>query len=125
MADDELTIAEQRDRLQQLLQAAIPEVVVSGDQMHRLAGNLHLCIPNIPNQAIIARVRNRLAISTGSACTSGIEVPSHVLRAMGLPREHVDGALRIGVGKFVSDGDISIAAEIISSAVADVRVQAG
>jgi cysteine desulfurase len=124
MANDELTTAEQRDRLQELLQAAMPEVVVSGDQKRRLAGNLHFCVPNIPNQAIIARLRNRVAISTGSACTSGIEVPSHVLRAMGLPREHVDGALRIGLGKFVSDADVTTAAETIANAAAEARIEA-
>ncbi len=121
MEEDEKAIASKRDRLQQLLQEAIPDLVVNGDQENRLAGNLHISIPRIPNSAVIARVRHQLAISTGSACTSGVETPSHVLRAMRLPEELIEGALRIGLGKFTTDEEVERAAEILSSAVGRIR----
>ncbi|WAS04951.1 cysteine desulfurase family protein [Gloeomargaritales cyanobacterium VI4D9] len=116
MAEDEQRIAQQRDRLQSLLQSAIPHLVVNGDLQHRLAGNLHISIPGIPNSAVIARVRNQLAISTGSACSSGVETPSHVLTAMKLPSEVIEGALRIGLGKFTTDDEVEQAADILISA---------
>jgi cysteine desulfurase len=117
MAQDEKAIALLRDKLQNLLQEQIPNLVVNGDLTSRLAGNLHISIPGIPNSAIIARIRDRLAISTGSACSSGVAAPSHVLRAMNLSEESIEGSLRIGLGKFTTEEEIERAAEIISDAV--------
>jgi cysteine desulfurase len=112
MAVDERVIAAKRDRLQFLLSHAIPSLVINADLEHRLAGNLHISVPGVPNSAVIARIRHQLAISTGSACSSGVEAPSHVLRALQLPEDLVTGALRISIGKFTTDDEIDRAAEI-------------
>ena len=96
-------IALLRNKLQNLLQEKIPNLVVNGDLTSLLAGNLHISIPGIPNSTIIARVRDRFAVSTGSACSSGVAAPSHVLRAMGLSNELIEGSLRIGLGKFTTN----------------------
>jgi cysteine desulfurase len=117
MQEDEIAIATKRDRLQQILENQIPTITVNGDLENRLAGNLHISIPGIPNSAIIARVRSQLAISTGSACTSGVEAPSHVLQALKLPEDIIEGALRIGIGKFTTDDEITQAAEILVNAI--------
>jgi cysteine desulfurase len=121
MEEDEKAIASKRDRLQTLLLDKIPGLVINGDTTSRLAGNLHISIPDIPNSAVIARVRSQLAISTGSACSSGVETPSHVLQALNLPSEVIEGALRIGLGKFTTDEEIDRAAEILSTAVSKTR----
>ncbi|MGF1460765.1 MAG: cysteine desulfurase family protein [Leptolyngbyaceae cyanobacterium] len=121
MEEDERAIGKKRDRLKQLLTDKIPELVVNGDQENRLAGNLHISIPGIPNSAVIARVRHQLAISTVSACSSGVEAPSHVLRAMNLDEDIVEGSLRIGLGKFTTDAEVDAAAEILSQTVHAVR----
>jgi cysteine desulfurase len=113
MAVDERVIAAKRHRLQSLLSDAIPNLVINGDLEHRLAGNLHVSVPGVPNSAVIARIRHQLAISTGSACSSGVEAPSHVLRALQLPEDLVSGSLRIGIGKFTTDDEIDRAAEIL------------
>ena len=121
MEEDEKAIASKRDRLQILLLDKIPGLVINGDTTSRLAGNLHISIPDIPNSAVIARVRSQLAISTGSACSSGVETPSHVLRALGLSDNMIEGALRIGLGKFTTDEEIDRATEILSTAVSKTR----
>ncbi len=95
--------------------------MINGDQHNRLAGNLHIAIPGIPNSAIIARVRHQLAIATGSACSSGIEAPSHVLRAMGLPTPILDSALRLSLGKFSSDSDLHPTATLLHQAVQTIH----
>lgn len=125
MEKDEQAIATLRDHLQQRLLESIPELVINGDIENRLAGNLHMSIPGVPNSAVIARVRSKLAISTGSACTSGIEAPSHVLHAVGLSDSLTEGALRIGLGKFTTDDDVNQAAEILSTAVKQIRAVIG
>jgi len=121
MEEDERAIKEKRDRLEQLLTDKIPGLVVNGDQANRLAGNLHISIPGIPNSAVIARVRHKLAISTGSACSSGVEAPSHVLRAMNLDEEIIEGSLRIGLGKFTTDTELQQAADLLQDAVTQIR----
>jgi cysteine desulfurase len=91
--------------------------VLNGNLINRLAGNLHIAIPNIPSKAIIARIRDQLAISTGSACSSGVEAASHVLQAINLPTNLIEGALRISIGKFTTDAEIDRAAGILIAAV--------
>lgn len=122
---DEPRIAALRNRLEALLRTRIPGMTVNGDAEHRLSGNLHVSVPGVPNDAIIARLRSTVAISTGAACTSGTPEPSHVLRAMGLSDERQEGALRIGVGKFTADLDIECAAEHITHAVECTRAAMG
>ncbi|MCC5633726.1 hypothetical protein LC613_40610 [Nostoc sphaeroides CHAB 2801] len=114
-------IAYLRDKLQSLLLNNIPGLLINGDVSSRLSGNLHISIPDVPNSAIIARVRSKLAISTGAACSSGVETPSHVLQALDLPKELIEGGLRIGLGKFTKIKEIEQAAEILSSAVYLIR----
>jgi cysteine desulfurase len=117
MGEDEPAIAQLRDILQELLQSEIPELVVNGDLNSRLSGNLHISIPDIPNSAIIARIYHKLAISTGSACSSGVPSPSHVLQAMNLAENIIDGALRIGIGKFTTKAEIEKASSLIINSV--------
>ncbi|WP_289501063.1 cysteine desulfurase family protein [Gloeocapsopsis sp. IPPAS B-1203] len=121
MEADEKEIASLRDKLQSILLDKIPGLVVNGDPNSRLAGNLHISIPDIPNSAIIARVRSHLAISTGAACSSGVETPSHVLQALGLPNNLIEGALRIGLGKFTTEQEIDQAANLLSTVVSQTR----
>ncbi|MDB4952195.1 MAG: iscS 3 [Gemmatimonadetes bacterium] len=121
MAADEPVIAARRDRLWELLRSGLAGLVMNGDTEHRLAGNLHLSIPGVPNTAVIARVGHRVALSTGSACSSGTLAPSHVLRALRLPDARIDGALRFGIGKFTTDTEIDTAADLLLGATAAVR----
>ncbi len=121
MEQDEQEIALRRDKLQQLLQDKIPNLLVNGDINSRLAGNLHISIPGIPNSAIIARVRHKIAISTGAACSSGIVAPSHVLRAMNLSDDAIEGSLRIGLGKYTTEQEIEIAASLLMSTISQIR----
>lgn len=121
MEADETAIAILRDKLQNLLQAQIPNLVVNGDLNNRLSGNLHISIPDIPNSATIARVRHQLAISGGAACSSGAIAPSHVLQAMNLSENIIEGALRIGIGKFTTKEEIEKACSLVISAVNEIH----
>jgi cysteine desulfurase len=121
MEEDEARIAGLRDRLQQHLVERIPGLVINGDLTRRLAGNLHISVPDVPNNVVVANVRDEVALATGSACSSATESPSHVLAAMGLPREIIRGSLRIGVGKFTTADEIEAAAGHMAGAVARIR----
>jgi len=121
MAADELRIAALRDRLQGRLLASLPGAVVNGPATLRLAANLHLSITGADNGAVVARLSPHVALSTGAACASGTEAPSHVLRAMGLPTWRQEGALRISLGRFTTEAQIDRAAAAIVEAIRDVR----
>lgn len=121
MTADEVAIGWLRDCLQAALLKGIPGLVVNGDEASRLAGNLHVSVPDAPNDQVVAQLRGKVSISTGAACASGADAPSHVLRAMGLPVWRLEGALRIGVGKFNTVEETDAAAAAIVEAVAKVR----
>lgn len=124
MVVDEERIAALRDRLQAQLLEGLPGAVVNGPSDRRLAGNLHLSIPGVPNDAIVAQLADSVAISTGAACVSGVDAPSHVLRAMALPAWRQEGALRISLGRFTTMEDIERAACSILAAVRALRALA-
>lgn len=121
MAEDEHRISAMRDALESALTATLPNLVVNGDREGRLANSLHISVPGVPNEAVVARLRRKVAISTGAACMSGAQTPSHVLVAMGLSRDAQEGALRIGLGKFNTPAEIDRAGREIASAVLDAQ----
>jgi len=123
MADDEDRVARLRDRLQRLLLASEPAIVVNGDTERRLSGSLHISVPGVPNDAVVANLRDRVALSTGAACASGAEAPSHVLDAIGLSDDLRDGALRLCLGKFTTQDDVDAAAAALIETIRGVRAR--
>ncbi len=121
MAKDEKAIREKRDLLENILKSKFTDIIINGDIKNRLAGNLNISIPCIPNDVLIARVNKKLAISTGSACSSSIIQPSHVLRAIGLSDEIINSSIRIGVGKFNTKAEMVDAANILSSEILKIK----
>lgn len=122
---DEARITELRDRLQAALLAEVPDIVVNGSIVNRLSNNLHISVLGADNGAVTARLHRTVAISTGAACSSGSEAPSHVLRAMGLADALQHSALRISPGKFTTSDEIDRAAVMIAAAVQQVRAMGG
>jgi cysteine desulfurase len=122
MAAESARLGSLRDKLEALLCRNVDGLVVNGDASNRLPHNLHVSVPGVPNDAVIARLFRSVALSTGSACRSGTDLSSHVLRAMRLPQDVVEGALRIGLGRATTDEEIEEAAALIALAVSDVRL---
>ncbi|RWP51061.1 MAG: cysteine desulfurase [Mesorhizobium sp.] len=110
-----------RDRLQAVLLRRLPGMAINGEIGNRLPNNLNFSVPGAANDVVIARLRDAVALSTGSACNSGAQSPSHVLRAMGLSEELLDSCLRIGLGRQTTEADIDCAAEAVATAITEVR----
>jgi len=98
-----------RDRLETAILGASPDVKRNGNLGDRLLGNSNLTFPDIVAEALVVNTPE-LAISTGSACTSGALEPSHVLLAIGLSRDEADSTIRVGVGRFNTEEEIDKAA---------------
>ena len=79
----------------------------------RHAGNASICFHGFSAHEILGALQPRLAASTGSACTSGIPEPSHVLRAIGLDCEDANASVRFSLGFGTSDEDVEQAVGLI------------
>ncbi|MCA9656059.1 MAG: cysteine desulfurase [Myxococcales bacterium] len=126
LARDRMTLESEhtrslRDRLWRALESALPGVQSNGDPRHRLPGNLNVAFEGVDSELILESVRSRLAVSTGSACSSSRLEPSYVLTAMGLSTKRAQSSLRFGIGRFNTVGEIDEAAALVVDAVVDIR----
>lgn len=107
-------VADQRDTFVKLLQASAYPITMNGPTgEHRHPGNANLQFEGFAAQEILGSLQPHLAASTGSACTSGIPEPSHVLRALGLTPTQSDASIRFSFGRFTTDADIEKAAQLV------------
>lgn len=90
---------------------------LNGHPTNRLVHNLNIRFEGIESKAIINSVSKKIAISAGSACTTELVEPSHVLLALGLEEEQTHFAIRIGCGRFNTDEEIQIAIDEIHTCV--------
>lgn len=114
--DEGANIAKLRDAFEKALIAKVPGAFRNGSLAHRLPNNSSITIPGIDAEALIANTPD-LALSTGSACTSGAPDPSHVLIAIGLSREEALSTIRIGLGRLTTSDELSVAADSIAAAI--------
>jgi cysteine desulfurase len=113
-----------RQRFLERFDARVDGTILNGSLEDRLPGNVSLRIDGVDALALIEQAPD-LAFSTGSACTSDIVEPSHVLRAIGL-ENHEDGAsIRLGLGRFTTPDEVDFAVDYLAEAVAQSRGQVG
>ena len=79
---------------------------LNGHPEKRLPHNLNVYFPGIESKAIINSISKEIAISAGSACTTQMVEPSHVLLALGLDEDTTHTAIRIGFGRFNTTDEI-------------------
>jgi Cysteine sulfinate desulfinase/cysteine desulfurase and related enzymes len=94
---------------------------VNGTLSERIPGNLSICFDGVDAEALIIAVKNRLAISTGSACTSSSIEPSHVLLGIGLDEKDAESTVRITLGRFTTEDEVAEAVDILTAAVKKMR----
>ncbi|MCH2187332.1 aminotransferase class V-fold PLP-dependent enzyme, partial [Myxococcota bacterium] len=109
-----------RRRLYERIREGVPEIRLNGHSDQRLAGNLNLAFAGIDGARLLLALRG-VAVSSGSACASAKPEPSHVLRAIGLSEKQARSSLRFGLGRWTTAEEIDRAAELVISAVNEVR----
>lgn len=115
-------VAMLRDRLEQGLMAAVEECGVHGAGLARVPNTANLYFDHLEGEAlVIALDLKGIAVSGGSACSSGATDPSHVLRAMGVPLARQRASVRFSLSRLNTGADIDAALEIIPTAVAHLR----
>ena len=115
-------VARLRDRLVDQLLATIPGATETGDRGLKVPGNAHLCFEGVESEALLILLDDAgVYASAGSACASGAMEPSHVLAAMGVPREMALGSLRLSLGPTTTEDDIDLALKVVPDAVSRLR----
>jgi cysteine desulfurase len=117
-------LTELRDSFERTLLGKLPDVIVNGGGADRVPQTSNLSFLGLDRQALwMALDRDGVACSTGSACASGSQEPSPVLRAMGLDAEVVGSALRFSVGVTTTADEIEEVCLRIIKLVKQLRAQ--
>jgi cysteine desulfurase len=122
MADDMPQVAALRDRLEQGILATIPDVLVNGAAAARLPTTTNVSFKGVDGQSLVVALDLKgVAASTGSACSSGSLEASHVLIAMGLADEWLQGAVRFSLGSGNTSAEIDAVLHMLPPMVARLR----
>ena len=90
-----------------------PNMRVFGHAERRIPGNLNIGFPGILAERLVNAVSAEVAISTGSACSTGSPEPSHVLQALGIGHEVATTGVRISLGRFTTRQEVGIASQVL------------
>jgi cysteine desulfurase len=120
MGDEGKRLADLRDRLLEGLRVRLPDVRVNGSLTRRLPHNLHVSFDGVEGEALLMALGD-LAVSTGSACSSGSRAPSHVLEAIGATSGRAGASIRFGLGRTTSAADIDYAIDRVATVVSAIR----
>jgi len=108
VAEDSVEVKALRDRLETLLLESCPDSRVNGAKAPRLPNTLNISFRYLEGESVLVLLDQQgICASTGSACTAGSSEPSHVLRAMGVPADWLQGAVRFSLSRFNTEAEIN------------------
>jgi cysteine desulfurase len=115
-----------RDRLESEILGLVPGSVVNGDPAARVPNTSNISFERVEGESlVIALDLEGIAVSTGSACSSGTLKPSHVLRAIGLSSSRVQSAIRFSLGPGTTEAEIDRVLDVLPALVARLRSRGG
>jgi cysteine desulfurase len=115
-----------RDRLEQAVLSRVPGTAINGARDARVPNTTNISFEGIEAESLlIALDLEGIAVSTGSACSSGTLEPSHVLRAMGLPTHRTQNSIRISLGSGNTDAEVDYFLEKLPKVVEKLRMVTG
>ncbi len=111
-----------RDRLQERILAGVGGVEVNGDEASRLPNTTNLSFAGVDGEGLVLNLDLKgVAISTGSACTSGSLDPSHVLVALNKDKRWLEAAIRFSIGRANTEADVDFVADTVIEEVTRLR----
>lgn len=114
--------AQLRDSLERKVERAIPDIVLNGDRNKRLPHLSNISFRYIEGEGLLINLDLQgVAVSTGSACSSGTLEPSPVIRALGVDDEIARGSIRFSFGKDNTDADVDYTVKVLAQAVKRLR----
>ena len=122
LAGSAASISRLRDRLETGILKGVSRTVVNGEGAPRVPNTTNISFEGIEAESLlIALDLEGVAVSTGSACSSGSLEPSHVLRAMGLPNNRARNSLRFSLGASTTEADVDFVTGVLPELVAKLR----
>src|SRR5205085_7751286 len=126
MADEGRRLEAVRNRLEDAVLRTIPGTAVNGARQPRVPNTTNISFDHVEAESLlIALDLEGIAVSTGSACSSGTLEPSHVLRAMGLPPHRTQNSLRFSLGMFSTDEEVDRVVAVLPALVEKMRALTG
>jgi cysteine desulfurase len=111
-----------RDRLEEGVLRSVPGTAVNGERRSRVPNTTNISFDRVEAESLlIALDLEGIAVSTGSACSSGTLEPSHVLKAMGLPVHRTQNSLRFSLGLFSTEAEVDRVIEVLPRLVEKLR----
>ena len=111
-----------RDRLEASILRDVAGTAVNGARETRVPNTTNISFDRVEAESLlIALDLEGIAVSTGSACSSGTLEPSHVLKAMGLPSHRTQNSLRFSLGMFSTDAEVDRVVEVLPRLVEKIR----
>ena len=122
MSTDAARVAALRDRLEAGILREVPGTAVNGAREPRVPNTTNLSFDRVEAESLlIALDLEGIAVSTGSACSSGTLEPSHVLKAMGLPSHRTQNSLRFSLGLFSTQDEVDRVVDVLPRLVEKLR----
>jgi cysteine desulfurase len=120
MPEESCRVAGLRNRLRDRLRASLDQVTINGSMEHRLPGNLNMSFLQVEGETLLTGL-HEVALSSGSACSSGKTHASYVLKALGLSDEAAGSAIRFGLGRFNTEAEVDYVADRVIELVKSLR----
>jgi len=118
--EESIRLSGLRDRLHRKVASELVEVRLNGHPELRLPHNLNLSFAYVEGESLMMAMED-VAVSSGSACTSAAQEPSHVLKAMGVSDELAHTSLRFGLGRFNTMEEVDYVASRVVESVKKLR----
>lgn len=122
LAEDSARLGALRDRLEDGILSAVGDARINGDRARRVANTTNITFAHAEGESlVIAMDLQGVQCSAGAACSSGAILPSHVLRAIGLPNDEAKATLRFSLGRLTTREDVDYVLDVIPQAVGRLR----
>src|SRR5262245_35297557 len=122
MGGEAARVSALRDRLEEGALREVPGTAVNGARTARVPNTTNISFDRVEAESLlIALDLEGIAVSTGSACSSGTLEPSHVLRAMGLSTHRTQNSLRFSLGQFSTEAEVQQVLDVLPRLVEKLR----
>jgi cysteine desulfurase len=123
---ESLRLAALRNRLEEAILARVPGTAINGAREPRVPNTTNISFEAVEAESLlIALDLEGVAVSTGSACSSGTLEPSHVLKAMGLPSPRTQNSIRLSLGAGNTDAEVDFVVSKLPALVDKLRSLTG
>jgi len=122
MVNDFTRQSELRNRFFDQIRLKLSGVHITGSVASRMPNNIHICVEEVDGEPLLLSLDFAgICASAGSACSTGTTEPSHVITALGIPRELARGAMRLTLGRATTWADLEVTLDVLQRSIQELR----